>query len=564
MGTLYAGVWRHGSDPYYLWGGVDWNSFNTKWQQLSQQNLRLIDLKVYPGNGPTKFSGVWRAGNDGHYLWVGVDWNSFNAKWQELSAKNLRLVDLEIYQEGGQTKYAGVWRAGSDAHYLWAGVDWNSFNAKWAELAAKNLRLTNIQVYREGGVLKYAGVWRAGSDAHYLWVGVDWNSFNAKWQELSAQNLRLVDIDIYEDGGQMKYAGVWRAGSDAHYLWVGVDWENFTAKWYELGQKDLRLTNLEVYSGACSDSCLNQVLMRDDPSTPYVDTYNYGITATATHCKGPGACPAPKAGDMVYYRWPCITFDGSAHYARLSAVAYTADPIFKLPFNDTAVKQRGPWLYSPGSWHHAIDFSRDDTKSFPVRAAAAGKVVHIGWDSWSGNTMVISHDAGGVTDAFRTIYMHLRNGPANDADNAWNITVPTLGDPILKQYQAYLKNTGCPQGGPYHPNADYWGTDADKIDMSLLGKHVNQGDVVAHSGCTGPGGCGCTKGDDPDWIWGGGVNTHLHIFFARRDTTDNEWYFIDPYGIYSSGGCYPAFNQAITSACARYPVMWVGKKAQYP
>ena len=73
-----------------------------------------------------------------------------------------------------------------------------------------------------------------------------------------------------------------------------------------------------------------------------------------------------------------------------------------------------------------------------------------------------------------------------------------------------------------------------------------------------------TKGDDASWIWGGGVNTHLHIFFARRDPTDNEWYFIDPYGIYSSGGCYPGFNQAINSSCARYPVMWVGQKAQYP
>ena len=73
MGTLYAGVWRHGTDPYYLWGGVDWNSFNTKWQQLSNQGLRLVDLKVYAGNGPTKFSGVWRGGTDAHYLWVGVD-----------------------------------------------------------------------------------------------------------------------------------------------------------------------------------------------------------------------------------------------------------------------------------------------------------------------------------------------------------------------------------------------------------------------------------------------------------------------------------------------------------
>jgi hypothetical protein len=62
---------------------------------------------------------------------------------------------------------------------------------------------------------------------------------------------------------------------------------------------------------------------------------------------------------------------------------------------------------------------------------------------------------------------------------------------------------------------------------------------------------------------GGGVNTHPHIFFARRDPTNNEWYFIDPYGIYASGGCYPALNTAINTPCARYPAAWKGGKAQY-
>src|SRR5579885_2377008 len=70
---LYAGVCRHGTDPYYFWVS-DWKSFQSKWQQLSNQNLRLVDLKVYPSGGTTTFGGVWRAGSDAHYLWVGVDW----------------------------------------------------------------------------------------------------------------------------------------------------------------------------------------------------------------------------------------------------------------------------------------------------------------------------------------------------------------------------------------------------------------------------------------------------------------------------------------------------------
>jgi hypothetical protein len=102
--------WRAGSDPYYLWVS-GWDSFKAKWEELSKQNLRLVDFKVYPKPGGTTFGGVWRSGSDGHYLWVGVDWNNFNAKWKELSKQNLRLVDLEIYQEAGVTMPASGVRA---------------------------------------------------------------------------------------------------------------------------------------------------------------------------------------------------------------------------------------------------------------------------------------------------------------------------------------------------------------------------------------------------------------------------------------------------------------------
>lgn len=80
--------------------------------------------------------------------------------------------------------------------------------------------------------------------------------------------------------------------------------------------------------------------------------------------------------------------------------------------------------------------------------------------------------------------------------------------------------------------------------------------------CRDGGGCGRTN-SQAKWTWGGGVNTHLHIFFARHDPTDNEWYFIDPYGVYAPDNCYPALNRPINTPCARYPVAWKGGKAQY-
>jgi len=146
------------------------------------------------------YSGVWRAGSDAHYLWVNASWSNFNAKWQQLSAQNLRLVDLKSYRVGGNRLWAGVWRAGSDAHYLWVNANWANFVAKWQQLSAQNLRLTVFITYEEGGTRLYAGVWRAGSDAYYLWANASWDNFKAKWQQLSAQNLRLIHLETWTPG----------------------------------------------------------------------------------------------------------------------------------------------------------------------------------------------------------------------------------------------------------------------------------------------------------------------------------------------------------------------------
>jgi hypothetical protein len=523
----YAGVWRSGNDPYYLWAGVDWNSFKSKWEELSGKNYRLVDLQTYMQGGQRKYTGVWRGGSDGHYLWVGVDWDSFKAKWEELAKQNLRLTICRTYVDGGQRKWAGVWREGKDGHYLWAGVDWNSFKAKWEELSGKGLRLVDFDTYVEGGTRKYIGVWREGKDGHYLWVGVDWNSFKAKWEELAPKNLRLILIRTYEEGGQRKYAGVWREGNDGHYLWVGVDWENFTSKWHELAKQGLRLVSIQTYGG-CNGDCPNHLVSNG--------AYNYTIS-----------------GDTTTYHWP-VDEDGGNKYVRLSAVQINAKP-FVLPFSNTSVIRWNGWLYSLGSWHHAVDYAIVGlAQTFEVKAAAAGKVIFVGWDNWSGNTVVISHNAGGVQDAFRTIYMHLRNGPANDCAKSWSNTVPSLDDPT--KFKGHLTSTGCAQSAANrNPTTANWGTNSQTIQVAV-NQQVTAGQRIGWAGDTGPGGNG---GNDAT------TNTHLHIFFAAKDATDNQFYFIDPYGIYSIPNCYPTATTGATGGiCARYPIAWKGGAPQYP
>jgi len=547
MSNTYVGVWRAGTDGHYLWQGADWTSFQAKWNELSGQGLRLTDITTYLDGGQRKWAGVWRTGSDGHYLWAGVDWTSFQAKWNELSSQGLRLVDVKPYDDGGQIKWAGVWRAGTDAHYLWTG-DWPSFQAKWNELSGKGLRLVALDAYRSGTARMWVGAWRAGTADHYLWTGVDWNGFTAKWKELAGKGLRLVDIATYVEGGQRKWAGVWLAGSDGYELWWGNDVENFLGQWNQSSKAGLRLVAIEALDAPCQGDCCNHVVSHDENNKPA--PYVYYVTGDPD---GP-------------YRWPV----DDDQYARISALNFSGQP-FSLPFNDHQVVHLGTWIYKappPGNWHHAIDYlQQNDWQTFEVRAAAPGEVVFIGWDRWSGNTIIMKHDVGGVPDSFRTIYMHLRNGPTHDVDASWNQTVPWLGSvptlsgAALTNYKNYLNATGAAQD-PAHRNPDpnFWGSDAQAIDPKLLGRKVKAGDHLAWAGCTGPGGCGCTGGMP------GHPNTHLHIFFARRDLADGNWYFIDPYGVYSypAAGYPPGVTDAAAGPCVRYSVAWKNGQPQYP
>ncbi len=527
MARAYTGVFLPGNDGHALWA-AEWPSFEAKWKELSANGLRLHSISVSVVGGRAQFVGTYRAGSGGHALWVSP-WASFEAKWKELSAQGLRLVSIAVYVVDGTAMYAGAFLAGGGGHALWVS-SWASFEAKWKELSAQGLRLVSVAAAVVGGRPQYAGVFRSGSGGHALWAA-PWASFEAKWQELSGQGLRLVSVDTFKEGGRRMWVGAYLPGSGGHGLWAGVDWESFTARWQEYAAAGLRLVDTAGAEHACQGACLNQVVMPKD-------TYNYQVT-----------------GHADIYHWPVQDTSGASRFARLSVLT-GVQAFLTLPFSDTAVKRRGIWRYGNGGWHHAGDYSRDDSGTFQVRASAAGRVLHVGWDQWSGNTVILSHDVGGVADAYRTIYMHLRDGADHDADAAWTqtMTASWIGDEALAAYRTHLEETGCTQDPATRDlDADQWGTNAQTIPVAV-GDQVSRGQVIAWAGNTGPGGM---KGS-------GGPNTHLHIFWTRRDS-DGQFYFVDPYGIYAMPECYAAgVTDATTGPCVRYPVGWQGGRPQYP
>jgi hypothetical protein len=88
---LWSGVYRAGTGGYALWSGLTWQALVSVFN-----SSRLVDLETYMDGSQQRYAAVDRAGPPGRYLWSS-DWTSFATKWQELSENGYRLVDLEVH-----------------------------------------------------------------------------------------------------------------------------------------------------------------------------------------------------------------------------------------------------------------------------------------------------------------------------------------------------------------------------------------------------------------------------------------------------------------------------------
>lgn len=560
--NLYSGIWLPGTFKQQIFNSLTFDDFTGKWKKLGKQQFRMDDFEALQIDNSLAYMGVFNEGTDKFKSFITADWVDFTNKWDKWGKKNLRMHDFETYMNGQTRMYAGIFRYGTDGNAAVVLDDWNAFTAQWDVLGRENLRMHDFETYEDNGHRWYAGIFREGTDNHAAIVTSDWVDFAQQWTNFENQNLRMNDYEVYDDNGTTFFAGIFREGTGGHYAWLNVEWENVTAKWQELMPYNLRMVDLEVTAtSACEGTCMNQVVMRCAPDVKISDcVYDYYIKPGIFHCQeDPDSCALIHPG--VLYHQPATTV-GSSRYIRLSALDIQ-DQIFTLPFSDQNLTHNG-WLYSPGSWHHAVDYSNPTADTFQVKAAAPGRVIYIGWDEWSGNTMIVSHDVGQVKDVYRTIYMHMRNGPLTDCAAAWSQTIPylqTFDDQTpYQKYKIFLEATGCPSDPANRdPNSVQWGIDSQSIDTSLLGAYVQRGQLLGYAGSTGPGGCGCSTDGSTD------ANNHLHIFFARRNPQDDQWYLFDPYGIYGPSQCYPpGMTDPLNTPCVRYPVAWENGAPAYP
>ncbi|MGO4777237.1 hypothetical protein AB4084_17305, partial [Lysobacter sp. 2RAB21] len=74
-----------------------------------------------------------------------TSWSGFTAKWDELSDNGYRLIDVDTFVDAGVRNYVGVFRAGSGGHALEAVKGWQGLFQSSEKYATKGLRLVDVQ-----------------------------------------------------------------------------------------------------------------------------------------------------------------------------------------------------------------------------------------------------------------------------------------------------------------------------------------------------------------------------------------------------------------------------------
>lgn len=551
----YIGVWRSGNYDHYLWLQDTWDGFIDKGTDLANDGFHLIDMERSLKDGQNRYNGVWKKDTGANLLVAGTPWDEFLEDGSDKANEGYRLIDVERYVKNNQGHYNGVWVSGDDANFVVSGKTWNNFKDEVTDNTQEDLRLIDLESYVSGDQQKFFGVYRSGTYDYGIQSPMGWKGFVDGWKLFSDTDRRLVDIERFDDDG-IKYAGLYAEGTDAYALWYAADREEFVSKWKEYSDKDLRLVDLEVFPNQCNIDCLNKVIKDDGEKWTA-----WGHPKTNLHCEGvPATCNFDASTSDIEYSSP-VDEIGDKTYVKLSVIN-EGDQIFTLPFEDKDVNLSGTWIYSSGGYHHAEDYSLSPSASFEVHAAAPGKVIFAGWTDWGGNAVIISHDANGKTDQYRTIYKHLKNGSDNDCTMSLTQSLPDLSkQDDIDKFQAYLSYTDCDNPGDT-PMELYWGTPDQTLEVSA-GQDVDRGQLLGWAGNTGPG--GMMKSIKIDAINTTSKNIHLHIYFAKRDLNDDKWYLIDPYGIYSQRDCYPTdLDDPINTPCSRYQVFWKDGIAKYP
>ena len=206
---LWDGVFTEGAPRTLLRRDENTQSFHDRWEEWSNDGWRLIDLETYKSrSGERRWDGVFVRGSGRYALWRNFTTDEFHDKWEESSNDGLRLIDIETYAgNDGRRLWSGVFREGTGGYALYRNLTRSEFGDQWSQLQDQGMRLIDIESYfGNSGQRLWAGVWRSDNGTDRLnrdmrFCGT-WNQHSGFWDkhlQWTAEGYELADFERYTD-----------------------------------------------------------------------------------------------------------------------------------------------------------------------------------------------------------------------------------------------------------------------------------------------------------------------------------------------------------------------------
>jgi len=243
----YEAVWSKGTGSNIFTTPLSRKKFIDKGVELTNQNLRLIDVETNFINGKRIYTGVWVPGTGSNIFEGPLGPMKFRAARKARRAQGMRLVDFEIIRKSnGSRRYIGVWRSGTGKERLTRPMEKAAFFSRGEKLTANGLRLVDVEVERVNGRTLYSGLFRSGTGSNLITAPLRRAQFAAKRDEMVGKNLELVDVERIRIGGKARFVGVWSSGSGQSHLSIPRKLKKFLKLGAKQTAAGLRTQDVEI------------------------------------------------------------------------------------------------------------------------------------------------------------------------------------------------------------------------------------------------------------------------------------------------------------------------------
>jgi hypothetical protein len=210
---FYNTVWTGGNQlAWASWNMLTGDQYQQQFNQMTSQGFRLAHIHCYAVNNQLYYAPVfqreqWPAWTAYH----GVDGGEHQRRFNSLTSQGYRLVDLSVAFLGGRTYFAALYDKASVGGWVAkAELPLTQYQAEFDSAARSRLFLAYMSVYDRGGQPFFSAVWDArpyrNHQARHNLTGAGYTAAHLQWTKAGLP-VRLVSG--YVNAGVANYAAVW-------------------------------------------------------------------------------------------------------------------------------------------------------------------------------------------------------------------------------------------------------------------------------------------------------------------------------------------------------------------